>query len=293
MVARPRVLIGSTQTLESYGPTLGQPSAATVTLRTPAVDFEAAVNATRDTFSTTTSSAGSEGDESLAIVSASPMRGRFYLVELADGGQLPVRATNDGTGVTVLRLENPLPRAVASGATVKGAMVSLALTALQTEVKGECIARWSATIGGVVYKWDQPFDVVEVFQFYTLQAAKLFSAYPMLYRMALPVDLDLGEAIANAWDYNVLPMLEAKGMHLNKIKSTHALEPVHALAVVVHLLSMDESKPADFVAAWQERFEQSVERALARRTFWYDVSDELDARVEEDDGGFGFLGIVR
>lgn len=292
MTARPRVLIGTTQTLESYGPPLGQPSAATVTLRTPAVDFEAAVNATRDQMSTTLSAAGAEGDESLTIASAAVVRGRYYLATTASGDLLPVRAKNEGT-VTTFHLESPLQRAVASGAALKGAMVSLALSATQTEVKGECLARWSATIGGVVHIWDQPFDIVEAFQFYTMNPAKLFSAYPIMYRLSLPADLDLNEAIANTWDYNILPMLEAKGMHLNKIKSTHALEPVHAVGVLLHLLSMDESKPADFVAQWQERFEQQVERALARRTFWYDVSDELEIRDDVDEGDFGFLGITR
>ena len=272
-----KILLGSTQTLLSYPlvndgtPVRIVPSSVTVRIGTPAVqmpDEGAGVSATVDPLSTTTSAAAVEGATTLSVASATWVRGRRYLI----GGANPQEITCaqiDGAS-TSLRVAEPIPVAIASGATISGFAVYKALTAAQTEFVGEGLALWRAVMNSITYEWRQSFQIVRALPQYTLTATKLTQgSYGALVRTLHPrQDTDFSETIAAGWSNRIEPLLSARKVKAEDVISWDALEPLHRMACVMELVEGAPTFSNEVFERIARRYHEMIEETFAAAT-WY------------------------
>lgn len=269
-----RVLVGSTDTVISYprlvadGVTMsGVPSSATAR-RVPPQDpdaYDAYVAATVDSLSTTTSGVTLEGADSITLAgSVTIVAGRRYLVTDADHGkQFTVTASQGGTSSTMY-VEEPLPYRIASGSTVSGIAVTVALTATQTAEPGSGYVLFRATVGGVVREWDEAFRIVRRITSVALTPTVLTQSYPVVRQIASNTDLTLEEAINASWQMLVAPALSARGVLDEDVLTDDVLVPMHAAATAFHLARQWPVAPADFVARMEAAYEQAKQTTYDR-----------------------------
>ena len=296
----PRQLIqkGSTDALLSYplvrpvqGHTLGQCTAATAKVTTPAVGSPASQSATRDTVSTATTADASEGATSLTVTSAAWVRGRRYLLDLTTGEQLIIKAALTATSTT-LRLATPLPCAVLTGSTIKGLAVSVALTATDTGTEGEAKVEWTATIGGIAYAWTEHFEIVRRVPRWELDSEELLRRLPEAAALRDRSDMAIDELIDTALEDELRPRLRARKIREADIISTWELVPAHVAAVVV-VLARDPTRSREYRQECESVLEQKIALALQDVDAWYDAPQTSDASLAQERADFSPMTFTR
>lgn len=265
-----RVLKGSTTTIVTY-PRLrpsdivsGVPSSPKVRVWGPGVTPpEAFTTALVDSVSTTITANAQEGDTEVAIVAATLVRGRQYLLTAENGAVLVVESRTGGN-TTTLALAQPLPVSVSVGASLRGFAMTRALTALETAEVGQASALWQATVDGVAAEWSQYFRVVRRIPTALLTPTRLTQAYPSLLSAVPPTDLDLEATIAAAWEYEMVPLLEAKGVFDEAVISDEVLVPLHALACCRMLFDFDPRADAAFIERLERKWNSAISTTFAR-----------------------------
>lgn len=261
-----RVLVGSTDTILSYPRltadgivTTGVPSSATARRVTPQVPdaSTAYVAATVDSLSTTTQGAHSEGDDSITLAGAvTIVAGRRYLITDASHGKAIVVVASRGGSLSELWLQEPLPCDIATGSTVKGIAVTVALDATQTAEPGAGYVLFRATVDGVVREWDEPFRVVRRITSVALTPTELTQSYPTIRQIASSSDLTLEEAIQASWRMVMVPALAARGILDEDVLTDDVLVPMHAAATLLHLARQWPAAPTEFVDRLAASYEQ-------------------------------------
>lgn len=281
-----RILRDTTQTLISY-PRLGDsgevlrqvPASVEVKIGTPALAFdETAAYAAGivDAYDETLSAAALEGATSLAVSSGAIKRGRRYLVADGAGGFIEVESRTEGTGTT-MQLAEPLPRALASGAVVKGFACTVALTAAQTDMVGNGIAEWKATMASPdsrVLVWQQSFRIVRRLLLFTLTPSRLTQVWPALMAMRNRQDVDFEELINATWTHRILPLLAARSIQEDDVVSADRLEPLHALACMMQVMLANPQTPSDTYERFERRWLQLEESTFAASDWWKTAQDE-------------------
>lgn len=281
MAAAQHILLDSTQSLATYPPVLAQASAATVRVQTPAQSLQATGDsATIDTISVLTTAAAAEGATSITVASAAWVKDVQYFVATTTGETFVVESQETETGTT-LTVKSPLPMAVPSSSTVKGWRITHALTAAETAQAGEAHALFTATLGGVSYTWAHQFRIVRRNAAYSLNAQGLATLAPRAQNLKPSTDKDFTESIRAAWERYLLPSLEAKQIHVERIFSWGRLEAAHAAAVEMMLLQQAGRDPA-IVDDARKEYLRTLEATLAGVDFWYDAPDEAAARPQDD-----------
>jgi hypothetical protein len=278
-----RVLVGSTESVTSY-PRLvadgvvstGVPTSGTARRVSPvdADEATAYVAATIDSVSTTMSAAAVEGATSLTLAGAVTLiAGRRYLVTDATTGIRHVLTASNGGSSSALYLQEPLTCDIATGSTVKGIAVSVALAATQTAEDGSGYVLFRATVDGIVREWDEAFRVVRRITSIALTPTVLTQSYPVVRQIASNTDLTLDEAIDASWQMLVSPALAARGILDEDVLTDDVLVPMHAAATAFHLARQWPSAPSEFVARLETAYEQ------AKQTTW----DRIDLAIRAQD----------
>jgi hypothetical protein len=263
---------------------VGKASVAEVRIGTPNNPLpadDAWQAATVDAVNANTNAAAAKGATSLAFASDPTVTaGRLYLLELATGQRITVRAIDTGTTVT---LADPLPMAVPSGTPLKGIAITHALVAAETLVMGLGVVMVKATIGGVVYKWDETFRIVRAEFLRALSPAYLVNAYPSMAKRGPDNDDDLTETIDAAFENTLVGDLMQSGIHVDRINTPSALFPAWADACFWRVQRDTKGgADADVIAAKVE-YEANLAKALLGKDTWYDVDDENSLPGDEAD----------
>jgi hypothetical protein len=270
-----RIIKGSTETIETYPPTLAQASGTpTARIGTPAVAIpDAGSNATVDSVSTTVDADAYEGATQLTVTSATWVKGRKYLATSSTGEVLPIVSDTDGASDT-LNLQEPLPAPLLTGSTIKGYRISIALTAEQTASIGRCVVEWTATLNGVSEKWPDQFYVVERDAGYALDAATLsrFSAYAR--RMKPETDNDLSETIAGAWIRYLAPALLAKTIRPELFVSRQEMIPAHIAACEHYCAQNATSEEQETKDEKRREYGEALTLLLNSETLWINPDSE-------------------
>lgn len=295
-MAEQRILRASTQTLVSYPRLhpaevlLGQPSAATVKLQTPAVQETTYSAAVADSLSTTTQGAHQEGDDHITLsASVALIAGRRYLIQLASGRFIEVEALEGGTQNTLWIVE-PLPCDIANGSAVLGFAVTKALSAAQTDQVGDALALFRATVNGSTYEWSESFRVVNKITSPRLTPTRLTHAYPIMSSLRDTNDIDYEAVIDAAWDHRVVPLLAARKILDEDVISDEALVPLHALACVLHVVEADPRFSTDFIQRLREQYDKTMDTTFSRIDFA--VRDQTDL-TPRSSGGEPRWGVMR
>lgn len=272
----------STESIYLYpqvdGLPLGQPTSATVRVRSPAVALpDSTDSATVDTLSATVASAGAaEGDTSIPVTGSTAwIEGRRYLASKATGEMFVVESARTVTGTT-LYLKDPLPASLASADTVVGWMVSHALTADETAERGPGLAIWQVLIGGRTVEFKSDFYVARGVAGPTLTSASLERYAPIVLTYKPASDEDLTESIDASYQDILEPALKGNAIAPERIVSWRDLEPAHR-AACVYWLARDFESDAQKREELQKRWNEAFALALRSRDFWYDAEDTLAA----------------
>lgn len=203
-------------------------------------------------------------------------RGRSYVL---DGTTTLLEVVCDqDTGVaTTLHIAEPLPEAVASGATLSGMRLAVSLTSDDTATIGECVVEWQATVVGVVHKWSTIAYVVERDATYTVTPTLLTQSSPYCRDHKPDSDTDFTELIDTAWRRYVEPALLAKALKPWRIVNGPHFEECHIAACEHHMareFESDERRRAEL----KQEFTDSIARVLAASDLWIvDENEDLSA----------------
>lgn len=279
-----RILLDSTGTLLAYPPTMEQATSATVRVRTPSTAMPAlGVTATVDPVDGTVDADALEGATTLELDGAQVLlRGRQYLVVVTTGETFAVTCAMGGT-IATLRTAEPLPLPVPAGSQVLGYALTRQLSADETAQRGEGLALWTAAlpIAGA-QTFGTQLRIVRRIPRYTLTSSKLTAAWPLVHQLRPRTDVDMTEVLQTVWDNRVIPKLEAKGIRAEQIISAEPLEPVHATAIIAHLMAMDSARAREDVEYWDDRLSDALDIALSGESFWVDEETEEAAPRDED-----------
>jgi hypothetical protein len=266
-----RVLLGSTESIASYpkmnagGLVLGVPSSATALRVTEANRDTVYQNATIDSLSATVIQY-QEADTDAIMLSSSVtiVKGNRYLVtDALTGARFEVIAAKSGSS-NVLQTEEPLPCEINAGSTVNGLAVSIALTTAMTEKPCSGYVLFRATVDGIVREWDESFRVVRRITGIALSSSMIPRFYPVVRQIVPADDHNFEESITAAWDLEVVPLLSVKGILDEDIITDDVIVPLHAAATIRHLLTNHLAAPPDFVARFEQHYEQIKNNFIAR-----------------------------
>lgn len=289
MATEQHILKDSTQSVIGYPPQyargLGKISAVTHKVRTPSTDFQsAAESATYDTVDTTINAAAAEGATSVSVASATGITaGREYVIGLNASANEPMIVRVASVSGTTVYLDEPLPYAAASSDLFFGWRVSHALLATETDVEGEGLIIWNATIGGETVTWEDQFRVVRQGVGYGLNATRLTELMPMVRALQEPQDGTYEETIKAAWDLYLVPRLTGRGLRVQRIHSWNYLEPAHAVACAYHLVRNSRRADSDELERWKAELAAAMDDALGAVDFWYDDTGENEVRDDENE----------
>ena len=184
---------------------------------------------------------------------------------------------------STLTLREPLPRAVPDGCTVSviDVAVDLPSTAVDEVHAGEHgIVVFTATVDGKLVRWEESFRIVRRVSSVVLTPTRLTQLYPSVRGLRGTSDVDYEEAIQAAWDVVVVPLLAAKGVLHEDIITDDVIEPLHAIATVLHLARQWRGVEADYVARLEASYEQVKTTTFARIDLAIrDQADETPAEV--------------
>jgi hypothetical protein len=294
-----RILRASTQTLVTYprlhpsGVILGQPSAATVKLQTPAVQETTFSAAVADALSTTTQGAHQEGDDHITLsASVALVAGRRYLIELASGRSIEVEALEGGTQSQLWTVE-PLPCDIANGSAVRGFAVTKVLTAVQTDQVGDALALFRATVNGSIYEWSESFRIANKITSPRLTPTRLTHAFPIMSSLRDTNDIDYEAVIDAAWDHRIVPLLAARKILDEDVISDEALVPLHALACVLHIVEVDPRFSSDYVARMREAYDKTMDTTFSRVDFAVRDQTDLTPRSTGAEPRWGIMRATR
>lgn len=267
-----RVLRATTPTIVTY-PRLRPSQVAqakptgspTVFVATPASSSPVSTAAVIDAVSTTVTAAAFAGARELAVLSATFVRGRRYLISF-DGNVIVVESRSSGAS-TVLRLVDALPCDVPDDAVVEGFALSRTLTATETADVGEASALWAATVEGVACQWSSLFRVVTRMPTALLTEGDLVRAYPVIKSMMPAGEISLDNVISAAWDNLVIPLCEAKGVFEEDVVADVTLVPLHALACMRLLYDYDSRVTDTFRADLKTAWSESIATTFARVSY--------------------------
>lgn len=269
-----------TATLVAYPPRPATVSSATVRFQTPSTSLTDAAAATLDSSTWAIATAASEGDTLLTVDdygdAEAPIVGRRYVVrDQAYGGEpffIEVAAF-DSTANTI-RCEQPIPRALAVGASVEGCALTTSLTTAHTSTIGDGSAEWTVTYlepdlltETVAVPFTTSFRVVKRESQYSLTWSALTQMAPELEHQRPPYDDTGAETLTAAWRRHVAPALAQRGIVPGRIIDPEWLEPAHVAAVDYLLHPADEMR--------RDEFYSKVEQAVTARGFWYDEEQDL------------------
>lgn len=256
-------------------------SSATVQYRTPSTTFTEAASATVEAVNKTLNAANEGASAIVATTSAGITVGRSYVV-------FPSRASvvcNDGFKVTplndgtTLALKQPLPFAIESGSKLRACTISKSISADDTDIVGECYARWEITFDdGTKEVHHHAFYIHNSSASYALNTQKLFEAYPILRRLADANDKTLSQAISSAWEMGVRPVLEAKGLVVEKIIDQSRVMPFHAAVTARRMLEQNERTPIELVERHRDEEKSILNSMLAGVKFWYAPVENGDTK---------------
>ena len=298
-MAEQRILRASTQTLVAYprlhpdNVLLGQPSAATVKLQTPAVQETTYSAAVADALSTTTQGAHQEGDDHVTLASSVALvAGRRYLIELRSGRYIEVQAIEGGTQST-LWLAEPLPCDIGNGRPVRGFAVTKTLTTTQTDQPGDALALFRATVNGGTYEWSESFRIVNKITSPRLTPTRLTHAYPIMSSLRDTNDIDYEAVIDAAWDHRIVPLLAARKILDEDVISDEALVPLHALACVLHIVETDPRFSSDYIARLREQYDKTMDTTFSRVDFTVRDQTDLTPRSTGAEPRWGVMRATR
>ena len=298
-MAEQRILRASTQTLVAYprlhpdNVLLGQPSAATVKLQTPAVQETTYSAAVADALSTTTQGAHQEGDDHVTLASSVALvAGRRYLIELASGRYIEVQAIEGGTQSTLWTAE-PLPCDIGTNRPVRGFAVTKQLTTAQTDQPGDALALFRATVNGGTYEWSESFRIVNKITSPRLTPTRLTHAYPIMSSLRDTNDIDYEAVIDAAWDHRIVPLLAARKILDEDVISDEALVPLHALACVLHIVETDPRFSSDYIARLREQYDKTMDTTFSRVDFTVRDQTDLTPRSTGAEPRWGVMRATR
>lgn len=266
------VLEDSTDTLVTYPPTQWQlvPSSPDVRIGTtstslPAIGSEEA--ATVDAVSASTNAAALEGAESLSFAGdPSCTAERLYLLSHDDIDNFTVRAKSTGTTV---RLQDPLPADVPSGATLSGLAITHALTAAETSESGPASAFWQATIGGVVRGWSQKFRIFPRAFAQKMTGPDLELLAPQIARNLAPTaDPFLVETIAGGYEW-MLSDLEERGYLTHLIYTPEKLNTALANVILWKRYADIEGPASENALEARSEYHSALDGAVRKSEHWY------------------------
>lgn len=178
-----------------------------------------------------------------------------------------VVAEEDGNGF--FRLRTPLPVDVAADSPYVGRTVSHALQASETAELGFGLVQWKVTIGGQVYRFDQPFEVVDQKAAFNLNRDLLLELIPRLHDLRFPTDPTWEKGIRAAWYADLAPALAEAGIIVGRIQSWEVLNAWHAQLVFARTVQqLGDQFDERFVSAQWERADVMRRQAIKSRDWW-------------------------
>lgn len=270
-----RILKDSTQTVKFSPPVLtpGVISSATVKIRTPSTDFpDSTEAATVDSADGTLSAAASAGARTISTGASLTVGNRYHFSTINEGSRDNVGFTAEVLTVDtnmdyVLRTEVPVN--LPTGAQIASRTVSHALTAAETSELGFGLIQWRLTIEGIVYAFDQVFEVVDQVTAYALDRDLLLELCPRLYDLRWPKDPTWEKSIRATWHTEIEPALLEAGIMPDRIESWEALNAAHALYVFAWTVQQLGDQFDDrFVSSAWERANTKLRQAMKGRDWW-------------------------
>jgi hypothetical protein len=168
---------------------------------------------------------------------------------------------------------------VDAAVTVVGSRLTYAVAGVVVGALGRYRARWSYTIGGVVYTSDRLFEVSRSVARPTLSAARLLSEYAALFAGRLPPAMTAQQALDTAWR-QIGWQVHLAGKSIHRVVDTSQLEPAHALWAA-SLISANLAPGSATSNDWQARAEALRAEAQALLTqalqsvVWHDEDGDL------------------
>lgn len=281
---KPKYIEDRTGTLTWYPPQDGVASAATCELYQPGGSvLKAAASATIATASTTIGANVSEGARSYTVASATGISaGDVLLVE--EAGRVWHCELKSLSGTTLYPY-GEVPFALTTSATVKGYKLTYALSADETaDIAENYRAEWVYTIGGVEYLEDQLWDVVAADDQYQTRHRHLVSMYSWVASQLDTQDKDAHEHLRTAWELYLVPRLRQKGIHIEKVRNTQRLIPLHCAVAQEVMAYNDFMDNPDLRERWEGAQDEAQHQLdiLSADSGWYDENQDLAVSDEEE-----------
>lgn len=288
------------QFLKDVGGTLhfdcleGRPSAATLTIKTPAGnDLPTAIDeasATITAVDTTVTSWASATPKQVVLASVSGCRvGSKYLITTALGRVGIVEVEAIDTAALTVHLQQPSPWALASGDAFEGIRISYAIVAgnaATTDLNYR--AQWAYTVRGVAYQKAQLFDVVRAVPYRVADnpglkrhAPKLVDEFQL---SAVGQQGDWAEWLDEAFD-GVLYDLEQKRNWAHTFIDMGIFERVTYERVLLLLADQGYCPVGEDVTEYYRRRERLYNAAFGKMLSsvpWVDSSEDLIVDADEE-----------
>lgn len=198
------------------------------------------------------------------------------------GDELLEEVEAEFVGAGTMRLTDELIDAVPSGTQILGFACSKQLTTLQTSITGRgCLAIWTATFAdGTKVTWADSFRVVRRMVSSSLTPSTLREKWPVVRTWRDRNDRSLERTLLQSWEDDILPLLETQDpvIDAEDIISVGALEPLHALAVVIKMALPEEAISEQVKTQLQNRWKVLKDETFARDD-WYEAKQVADPIV--------------
>ncbi len=226
-----------------------------------------------------------EGDTSIVCDGGTFQKGILYWVYSPVSEHL-VESTTNSSGTLYLKepMVADVPLDASINTRVQGFYGETQLTLAQTAQIGRGVIQWRMLWGNAYHIWNQPIRVVRAYAYSILTPNGLTTAYPVIRNLRSASDEDLEETIAAAWNHEVVPWLHARGIHEEDIVSAEVLEPLHALACVLHTARQREDVSSEFYARISDRYEQLKTTTLESSDWFTTTQTEETPPIMESQG---------
>lgn len=217
-----------------------------------------------------------EGDTSIVCDAGDFKKGILYWVYSPVSEHL-VESTANTTNT--IYLKEPMTADIVLDANintrVQGFYGETQLTLAQTAQLGRGVIQWRMLWGNAYHIWNQPIRIVRAYAYSTLTPDSLTSSYPVVRNLRSASDDNMEETIAAAWNHEVAPWLHGRGIREEDIVSAEVLEPLHALACVLHLARQREDVSSDFYGRLNDRYEQ-LKATTLESVDWFTTSQSTE-----------------
>lgn len=218
--------------------------------------------------------AAAEGDVEVTIsdqITLSAVKGDLVLLIDADTLEEIVCTVRARPSATRVVFAEPLPRAIATASeiqclTMGVRLPSTAVAEGQAGLHGVAVfeTRMADPQGLKRVRWEESFRIVRRVSSIVLTPTRLTQLYPSVRSMRGTSDVDYEEAIQASWDVVMVPMLAAKSILHEDVITDDVLEPLHAVATVLHLARQWRGVEPDYVARLETLFESTKATTFAR-----------------------------